>query len=69
MSHHARDNRHQPNAGAIRLDFVDPKTNTLVWHAWAEGSIDGTVDNQQWLEERIDDAVARIVHTLPRRSL
>lgn len=56
------------DAGTILLDLVDPKTNTLVWRAWAEGSIDGMVDNQQWLEEHIDQAVARIIATLPRRS-
>jgi hypothetical protein len=56
------------DAGTILLDFVDPQTNRLVWRAWAEGSIDGMVDNQQWLEEHVDEAVTRIVATLPRRS-
>src|SRR5690349_6664149 len=27
------------DAGTIMLDFVDPTTNTLVWRAWAEGSM------------------------------
>lgn len=56
------------DAGTILLDLVDARTNTLVWRAWAEGSLDGLVDDQQKLEQRIDDAVARIVATLPRRG-
>ena len=36
--------------------------------ALAEGSIDGMIDNQQWLEEHVDEAIAKIVATLPRRS-
>jgi hypothetical protein len=30
-------------------------------------SLDGVVDNQEWMEKRIDDAVARILAKLPRR--
>lgn len=55
------------DAGTIMLDLVDPKTNTLVWRAWSEGSIDGLVDDQKILEQRIDDAVKRIVATLPKK--
>lgn len=55
------------DAGTIMLDFVDTRTNTLVWRGWTEGSLDGAIDNQEWLEERIDDAIARIVATIPRR--
>lgn len=53
--------------GTLMLDLVDAKTEQLLWRAWAEGSIDGLIDNQQWLEEHIDRAIARIVATLPRR--
>ncbi|MEQ1868924.1 MAG: DUF4136 domain-containing protein [Vicinamibacterales bacterium] len=55
------------DAGTIMLDLVDPKTNTLLWRAWSEGSIDGIVDDQTILEQRIDDAVKRIVATLPKK--
>lgn len=56
------------DAGTILLDFVDARTSRLVWRGWAEGSIDGFVDNQNWMEERIDEAVMRILARLPRRS-
>ena len=54
------------DAGTLLVDLVDRRSNTLVWRGWAEGSVDGVVDNQEWLEERIDEAVARIIERLPR---
>ena len=53
-------------AGTLLLDFVDTRTNRVVWRGWAEGSVDGVIDNQQWLEQRVDDAVKRILARLPR---
>jgi hypothetical protein len=55
------------DAGTLMLDFVDARTNRLVWRGWAEGSLDGAIDNQDWMEQKIDDAVARILARLPRR--
>lgn len=56
------------DAGTIVLDLVDSRTASLVWRAWAEARLDGVIDEQAWLEERIDTAVARIVATLPYSS-
>ena len=47
--------------------LVGTRTNKLVWRGWAEGSVDGVIDNQEWMEARIDDAVAQILQRLPRR--
>jgi len=52
------------DAGTLIVDLVDPRSNTLVWRGWAEGSFEGAIDNQHWMESRIDDAVARILRTL-----
>jgi len=38
----------------------------LIWRGWAEGSIEGVIDNQTWMESRIDEAVAKILERLPR---
>jgi len=54
------------DAGTILIDLVDPRTNTVVWRGWAEGSMDGVVDNQAWLEARINQAVTKIFARLPR---
>lgn len=55
------------DAGTILIDFVDARTDKLVWRGWAEGSLDGAIDNQQWMEQAIDKAVTRILEKLPRR--
>jgi Domain of unknown function (DUF4136) len=54
--------------GHDQLDLVDAPTDTLVWRGWAEGSIQGAIDDQTLMEERIDEAVARILARLPRQS-
>ena len=56
------------DAGTIMLDLVDAPTSRLVWRGWAEGSIEGAIDDQKLMEERIDEAVAKILARLPRRS-
>jgi hypothetical protein len=53
------------DAGTLTLDVVDARTNRLVWRGWAESSLDGVVDNQQWLERKVDDAVDRILRRFP----
>jgi len=54
-------------AGTVTIDLVDARTRRLVWRGWVEGTLDGVVDNQSWMERKIDDAVARIVDTIPRQ--
>ena len=53
--------------GTLFLDLVEPGTGGLVWRGWAEGSIDGVVDNQALLASRIDEAVGRILTRWPNR--
>jgi hypothetical protein len=55
------------DAGTLVLDFVDARTNALVWRGWSEGNLDGVIDDQAWMEEHIDRAVARILDRLPGR--
>ena len=53
------------DAGTLLLDFVEPRSSTLVWRGWAEGSVEGVIDNQASMNEKIDTAVARILETFP----
>jgi hypothetical protein len=55
------------DAGTLVIDIVEPGSKRLIWRGWAEGSFEGVIDNQEWLEKRIDDAVARILNRLPHR--
>ena len=54
-------------AGTLVIDLVDARTSTLVWRGWAQGSIDGAIDDQTWLDELVDRAVTRILERLPTR--
>jgi hypothetical protein len=56
------------DAGTLVIDFVDARTNRLVWRGWAEGSIEGVIDDQRAMEGQIDKAVAVIMKKLPRLS-
>lgn len=51
--------------GTLLIDLVDARTEQLVWRGWAQGSIDGVIDDQRLMEQRIDAAVARIMRKLP----
>jgi hypothetical protein len=56
------------DAGTLVIDFIDARSNVLVWRGWAEAILDGTIDHQPALERRVDDAVARIMRGLVRGS-
>ncbi len=56
------------DVGTLLIDVVDRKTQKVVWRGWAEGSIDGVLENQQWMEERVDEAVTKIMAQFPRRT-
>lgn len=53
--------------GTLSIDLVDARTDRLVWRGWAKGSIDGVIDDQEWMEQRIDQAVVRIMRELPHQ--
>lgn len=55
------------DAGTLMVDLVDRRTNALVWRGWSEGSVDGVIDNQAWLEQKVDDAITRILAQLSHR--
>ena len=53
------------DAGTLFVDLVDTRAKTLVWRGWAEGSMDGAIDDQAAMDARVDDAVMRILRRLP----
>lgn len=54
------------DAGTLLVDLIDRRTNALAWRGWAEGSLDGVIDDQRWMEATIDKAVAQILARLPQ---
>jgi Domain of unknown function (DUF4136) len=55
------------DAGTLVIDLVDARTSRLVWRGWVE-KVDPVIDNQDWMEETIDWAVAQIMKKLPPRT-
>lgn len=54
-------------AGTLVVDLVDRRSRRLIWRGWAEGAIDNVIDNQQLMEEKVGEAVGRILERLPQR--
>lgn len=54
--------------GTLFIDLVDAHTDRLVWRGWAKGHIDAVINDQHWMEQHIDDAVARIMRELPQHA-
>ena len=54
------------DTGTLLIDLVDASNHHLVWRGWAEDSIDGVIENQDWMEKAIDQAVMRILRKLPQ---
>ena len=54
------------DSGTLFIDLIDARTDRLAWRGWAEGSVDGLIDNQEWIEARVDEAVAKILERLTR---
>jgi hypothetical protein len=53
------------DTGTLVIDFIDTRSRALAWRGWAESPFDGVIDQQAWMEETIDKAVARILARLP----
>jgi len=52
--------------GTLVLDIVDARTNKVVWRGSARGVVNGLIDNQNLMEQKIDEAVRRMLESLPR---
>jgi hypothetical protein len=55
------------DAGTLVIDLVDARTSRLIWRGWVE-KLNPVIDNQDWMEETIDWAVAQIMKKLPPRT-
>ena len=53
-------------AGTLILDFVDTRTNRVVWRGWAQGAVQGMLDNKDVMAKKIDEAVTRMLERLPK---
>jgi hypothetical protein len=52
-------------AGTLVIDLVDARTNKVIWRGWAQDSVEGVLDNQDRMARKIEEAVKRMMATLP----
>jgi len=53
-------------AGTLVLDFVDARTNRLIWRGWAQDSVEDVLGNQDRMARKIDEAVTRMLARFPQ---
>ena len=53
------------DAGTLVIDLVDARSQRTVWRGWAEHRLEDMLDDPRAVRRRIDDAVRRILDTLP----
>jgi hypothetical protein len=51
--------------GTLIVDIVDTKSNKVVWRGWAQDTINGVIDNQDRLGKKVDEAVTKMMVSLP----
>jgi len=47
--------------GTLVIDMVDARTDRLVWRGWAIDSLNGIVDSQDRMEQKVNEAVAKML--------
>ena len=52
-------------AGTLVIDVVDARTQRVVWRGWAEHRLEDMLDDPPAVHRRVQDAVHRIMKTLP----
>ena len=52
-------------AGTLVLDFMDARTNKLVWRGWAQNSVEDMLRDKDKMAGTIDRAVAEMLSRLP----
>jgi Domain of unknown function (DUF4136) len=55
-------------AGTLVLDFMDARTNKLVWRAWAQNSVQDMLRDRDKMAKTIDRAVSLMLQQLPRTN-
>jgi hypothetical protein len=53
-------------AGTLVIDFMDARTNQLVWRGWAQNSVEDMLRDRDKMADTIDQAVTRMLKQLPR---
>lgn len=52
-------------AGTLVLDFIDARTNRLIWRSWAQNSVEDLLHDPDRMAKVIQEAVTRMLQRLP----
>jgi hypothetical protein len=52
-------------AGTIVVDFIDPRTNRLVWRGWAQTNLEELLRDRERMAETIERAIDQMLRQLP----
>lgn len=52
-------------AGTLVLDFIDPRTNKLIWRGWAQNSVADMLQDRETMAKTIERAIAGMLRQLP----
>ena len=53
------------DAGTLVVDIIDRQTKKLVWRGWVQDTLQGTLTDQNVMEEQVDKGVTRMMAQLP----
>ena len=57
---------HEYEAGTLILDFVDTRTNRVVWRGWAQDAVQGMLESRDVMGKKINEAVTRMLEQFPK---
>jgi hypothetical protein len=52
-------------AGTIVVDFVDVRSNKVIWRGWVQDTLEDLIDDRDRMAERINEGVTRMLARLP----
>jgi hypothetical protein len=57
----------QYEEGTLVLDVADAKTKQIIWRGWGQGDIEGVINDQARMEQRVRDVTRKILERFPAR--
>jgi hypothetical protein len=53
-------------AGTLVVDFMDARTNRLVWRGWAQSRLSAFLEDPDRMQETVRESIAQMMRQLPR---
>ncbi|MGE0450789.1 MAG: DUF4136 domain-containing protein [Vicinamibacterales bacterium] len=56
----------EQEVGTILIDVMDARTNRLIWRGWVQTDVEGVLNNERRLDDRLEKAVQEMFAQFPR---